>query len=131
MGGGMVKESTTVSDTQLLQAGSYAAFGGIVSNGLYAAVFVHVMANGMMGEGSIQSLMRDSSGNVSGFTMNRSGTSTNVVINGATQITRKGQMMSSNSLSTGMRVKVQGLARADGSLLAQSVTVKGKGGGMM
>ncbi len=130
-GGGMVKESTTVSNTQLLQVGSYAAFGGIVSNGLYAAVFAHVMANGMMGNGSIQGLMHDSSGNVSGFTMGKGGSNTNVVMNGATQITRKGQMMSANSLSTGMKVKVQGLTRTDGSMLAQSITVKGKGGGMM
>ena len=70
----------------------------------------------MMGSGNIQSLSHDMSGNVIGFNMSNGGTTKQCVMDSSTQITRKGQTMSSNSLKTGMHIKIGGVTRGDGSV---------------
>ncbi len=133
MGGGMHRPAIAdaTGGAGLLQIGSYAALGGIVDNGVYAAVFAHVMASSMAGVGHIESLTQDGSGSVTGFTMIKRGTETQVAIDASTQIaSRSGQTMTSGDLAVGMRVDVQGLTRQDGSVLAQTIEVRG-GHGMM
>lgn len=130
MGGGMGGGMMGNGESDLIQVGSTVALGGIVDNGTFGAVFVHVMASLMMGGGTIQSLTYDIMNNVTGFTMTRQSHSTQVLFDASTQITKHGQPMPANSLQANMHVKVEGLSRQDGSILAQSVIVKGGMGGM-
>ncbi len=133
MGGGMHQPgmADATGGSGLLQIGSYAAFGGIVDNGVYAAVFGHVMASSMTGVGHIESLTQDGSGSVTGFTMIKRGNETQVVMDASTQITtHKGQTLTPGDLAPGMRVDVQGLTRQDGSVLAQTIVLKGRHGMM-
>jgi hypothetical protein len=124
-GGGMMGNG----DSSFVQVGSTIAVGGLVENGLFSAVFAHIMGSDMMGNGNIQSLTRDGSGNVIGFTMNSNGTSKQCVLDSSTTITKKGLTMSPNSLRTGMHIKVGGVTRSDGSIQAKTIQIMG--GGMM
>jgi hypothetical protein len=120
-GGGMMGDP---GNPLLLQEGSTVALGGIVENGLYAAVFAHVMASSMQWTGTIHSMTYDKSNNVIGFVMNRSGSGT-VVMDAHTRISMHGQGMGGGgSLRIGMQVAVSGLSRHDGSMLAQAVQVQ-------
>ena len=100
-----------------------------MENGLFSAVFAHVMGSDMMGNGNIQSLTHDGSGNVIGFTMNSGGSPKQCVLDSSTTIMKKGLTMSPNSLRTGMHIKIGGVTRSDGSIQAQTIQIMG--GGMM
>ena len=125
-GGGMMGGS---GDSSYVQVGSTLALGGLVENGLFSAAFAHIMGADMMGNGNIQSISHDGSGNVTGFAMSSSGATKQCIIDSSTQITKKGQMMSASALKTNMHVKVGGVTRQDGSI--QATTVQIMGGGMM
>jgi hypothetical protein len=51
------------------------------------------------------------------------------VLDSSTTITKKGLIMSPNSLRTGMHLKISGVTRSDGSIQAQAIQIMG--GGMM
>ncbi len=120
-GGGMMGGS----DSSFIQVGSTVAVGGVVENGLFSSAFVHIMGSDMMGGGNIQSVTHDMSNNVTGFTMSTSGGTKQCLIDSSTQITRKGQMMGSSALKTGMHVKVTGVTRGDGSVQCSAVQIIG------
>ena len=124
-GGGMMGGG----DSSYVQVGSTVALGGLVQNGAFSAAFAHIMGSDMMGNGNLQSLSHDMSGNVTGFTMSVSGGTKQCVIDSNTQITKKGQVMGASALKTGMHVKVGGVTRQDGSIQCSSVQIMG--GGMM
>ena len=128
-GGGMGGGGMSSGDGSYVQVGTTLALGGLTENGVFSAVFAHIMGADMMGNGNIQSITHDGSGNVTGFAMSSSGATKQCVIDSSTQITKKGQMMGSGALKSGMHVKVGGVTRQDGSI--QATTVQIMGGGMM
>jgi hypothetical protein len=108
----------------LLQVGSYTSIGGISKDGVFAGVFVHVMATDVMSSGRIASVSTVQ-GTVTGFQMNRRGQSVTVVLDPETVITRRGQPVSPAALAPTQVVRVEGLTRQDDSILASTVRIMG------
>jgi hypothetical protein len=111
-------------ETELIQVGATLGVAGIAKNGIFAAVVINVAAVDFISSGTIQSLDTDAEGHVVGFTMDKNGTSTAVVLTPFTRLFKGKRPVPPSALAVGTKVLVKGKVRADGSVLAYEVKIQ-------
>lgn len=107
----------------LLQEGATVGVGGIVRDGVFAAVVVNVAAVDFASTGTLSALAMGEDGSVTGFTLEKNGTFTAVQLAPFTLIRKGRRVLSPNDLQVGMRVFVTGKALENGTVVALEVKV--------